>query len=54
MAKVVEGELSSNKSRLQELKRSSAGSGQVLEVEEHLEMLGEIGKETWLDVDCQL
>ena len=48
----VEGEIRSNKSWVQELKRQSAPSGQILEIEEHLELLGKVGLE--LDIDCQL
>ena len=57
-AKIVgaacEGEMASNKSWLEQLKRQSAGSGQVLEVEEHLELLRQVQLEKWLDIELQL
>ena len=57
-AKIVraacEGQITYHKSWLHDLKKSSAGTGQILEAEEHLELLKQVQSEKWLDLDLQL
>ena len=49
-----DGELASHRAWLTELRRQSAGSGKIMEVEEHLELLGQVKLEKWLDIELML
>ena len=57
-AKIVsaacEGQIAYHTSWLQDLKRSSAGTGEIMVAEEHLELLKQVQSEKWLDIDLQL
>ena len=54
VGKVCESELESNKLWIVQLRRDSAGSGQILEVEEHIQKLEDLKLEKWLDIEVQL
>ena len=57
-AKIVsaacEGQIAYHKSWLHDLKRSSAGTGEIMQAEEHLELLKQVQSEKWLDIDLKL
>ena len=54
VGRACEGGLASHRAWLTELRRQSAGSGKIMEVEEHLELLDQVKLEKWLDIELML
>ena len=54
VTKACDSELASNKLWIHQLRRDSAGLGQILEVEEHMQKLEQVKLEKWLDIEFQL
>jgi len=52
--KACDSELQANQSWLLQLRRSSAPAGEILEIEEHLQVLEQVKLEKWLDMELQL
>ena len=52
--KACDSELQANRSWVVELRRKSAPSGEILEVEQHLQVLEQVRVEKWLDIELQL
>jgi hypothetical protein len=51
---VCEAEIDSNRSWIHKLRKDSAGSGPILEVEEHIQVLEQVKLEKWLDIKLHL
>ena len=54
VGRACDAELASHRAWLTELRRQSAGSGKIMEVEEHLELLDQVKLEKWLDIELML
>jgi len=54
VAKACDGERESNRCWIHELRKQSAGSGQILQVEEHVQLLEQVKLEKWLDIELHL
>ena len=54
VGKACDSELETNKSWLHKLRRESASSGEILEIEEHIQRLEFVKLEKWLDIELQL
>ena len=52
--RACDAELRSHGAWVTELRRQSAGSGKIMEVEEHMELLRQVKLEKWLDIELML
>ena len=54
VGRACDAELRSHEAWITELRRQSAGSGKIMEVEEHMELLRQVKLEKWLDIELML